>query len=110
MIPLLPSPAKTLHRPRSRPGRVGFALGVPAGRVLPPTHQCSKPQTDRLRRRARMVREAVITAWITLLLTSVAVAAPATLQQSPLTTIRSMQQLLLPMVGGHPSSALIDCP
>jgi hypothetical protein len=87
---------------------VGFALGVQA-RVLPPTHQCSKPQTDRLRRRDRIVREAVITAWITLLLTSVAVAAPATLQQNPLTTIRSMQQLLIPMVGGNPS-ALIDCP
>ena len=88
---------------------MGFALGAQV-RVLPPTHQCSKPQTDRLRRRARMVREAVVTAWITLLLTSVAVAAPATLQQSPLTTIRSMQQLLLPMAGGYPSSALIDCP
>jgi hypothetical protein len=57
-----------------------------------------------------MVREAVITAWITLLLTSVAVAAPATLQQSPLTTIQSMQQLIMPMAGGHPSSVLIDCP
>jgi hypothetical protein len=57
-----------------------------------------------------MVREAVITAWITLLLTSVAVAAPATLQQSPLTTIRSMQHLLIPIAGGQPSSVLIDCP
>jgi len=109
MTRLLSSPSKTLHRPRSRGGSVGFALGAQV-RVLPPTHQCSKPQTDRLRRRARMVREAVVTAWITLLLTSVAVAAPATLQQSPLTTIRSMQQLLLPMAGGYPSSALIDCP
>ena len=109
MTPLLPSPPRTLHRPRSRGASVGFALGA-QGRVLPPTHQCSKPQTYRLRRRARMVREAVVTAWITLLLTSVAVAAPATLQQSPLTTIRSMQQLLLPMAGGYPSSALIDCP
>jgi len=109
MTQLLSSPPRTLHRPRNRAGRVGFALGVKA-RILPPTHQCSKPQTDLLRRRARMVREAVITAWITLLLTSVAVAAPATLQQSPLTTIRSVQQLLIPMVGGNPSSALIDCP
>jgi hypothetical protein len=109
MTPLLPSPSKTLHRPRSRGGSVGFALGVQA-RVLPPTHQCSKPQTDRLRRRAQMVREAVITAWVTLLLTSVAVAAPATLQQSPMTTMQSMQKLLIPMAGGHPSSALIDCP
>jgi hypothetical protein len=57
-----------------------------------------------------MVREGVITAWITLLLTSVAVAAPATLQQSPLTTIRSMQQHVMPLLGGYPSSALIDCP
>jgi hypothetical protein len=57
-----------------------------------------------------MVREAVITAWVTLLLTSVAVAAPATLQQSPMTTMQSMQKLLIPMAGGHPSSALIDCP
>jgi len=109
MTPLLPSPSKTLHRPRSRGGNVGFALGV-QGRILPPSHQCSKPQTDRMRRRAQMVREAVITAWITLLLTSVAVAAPATLQQSPLTTIRSMQQQLVPMAGGHQSSVLIDCP
>jgi hypothetical protein len=88
---------------------MGFALGAQT-RVLPPTHQCSKPHTDRLRRRAQMVREAVITAWITLLLTSVAVAAPATLQQSPLTTIRSMQQHVMPLLGGYPSSALIDCP
>jgi hypothetical protein len=109
MTPLLPSPSKTLHRPRSRGGSVGFALGVQA-RVLPPTHQCSKPLTDRLRRRAQMVREGVITAWITMLLTSVAVAAPAILQQSPLTTIRSMQQLVMPFVGGYPSSPLIDCP
>ena len=109
MTPLLPSPSKTLHRPCSRGGSVGFALGVQS-RVLPPSHQCSKPQTDRLRRRAQMVREGVITAWITMLLTSVAVAAPATLQQSPLTTIRSMQQLVMPFVGGNPSSPLIDCP
>jgi hypothetical protein len=56
------------------------------------------------------VREGVVTAWITLLLTSVAVAAPATLQQSPLTTIRSMQQVVLPFLGGSQPSALIDCP
>jgi hypothetical protein len=109
MSPLLLSPAKTLHRPRSRGGSVGFALGVQT-RVLPPTHQCSKPQIDRLRRRAQLVREGVVTAWITLLLTSVAVAAPATLQQSPLTTIRSMQQVVLPFLGGSQPSALIDCP
>lgn len=109
MTPIHPGPSKTLHRPRSRGGSLGFALGVRA-RVLPPTHQCSKPQIDRLRRRALMVREGVITAWITLLLTSVAVAAPATLQQSPLTTIRSMQQHVMPLLGGYPSSALIDCP
>lgn len=108
MIPVLPSQPKTLHRPKSRGGRVGFAVGAQA-RALPPIHRCSKPQTDRLRRRAQMVREAVITAWITLVLTGVAVAAPATLQQSPLTTIRSMQQLLLPMAAG-PSSILVDCP
>jgi hypothetical protein len=109
MTPLLPSPAKDLHRPRGRGGQVGFALGVQT-RVLPPSHQCSKPHTDRLRRRTQMVREAVVTAWITLLLTSVAVAAPATFQQSPLTTIRSMQQLLMPMAGGLPASSLVDCP
>ena len=109
MTPILPGPSKTLHRPRRTGGSVGFALAVQA-RVLPPTHQCSKPQIERLRRRAQMVREAVVTAWITLLLTSVAVAAPATLQQSPLTTIQSMQQHVMPLLGGYPSSALIDCP
>jgi hypothetical protein len=109
MTPLLPSPSKTRHRPRSRGGSVGFALRVQA-RVLPPTLQCSKPQIDRLRRRAQMVREGVVTAWITLLLTSVAVAAPATLQQSPLTTVRSMQQFVMPFLGGYPSAPLIDCP
>lgn len=109
MIPLLPSTPRTLHRPRGRGSKVGFALGVQS-RVLPPSHQCSKPQTDRLRRRTQMVKEGVITAWITLLLTTVAVAAPTTLQQSPLTTFRSMQQLLMPMAGGLPASPLVDCP
>jgi hypothetical protein len=57
-----------------------------------------------------MVREGVMTALLTLLLTSVAVAAPATLQQSPLKTIGSIQQLWMPMGKGQASSVLVDCP
>jgi len=97
----------TLHRPRSRSGRVGFALAVQA-QVLPPSHQCTKPPAQRLARRAQMLREGVMTALVTLLLTSVAVAAPTTLQQSPLKTIGSIQQLWMPMGTGQ--SALVDCP
>jgi hypothetical protein len=55
-----------------------------------------------------MVREGVMTALVTLLLTSVAVAAPTTLQQSPLKTIGSIQQLWMPM--GTGPSPLVDCP
>ena len=109
MTPHVPSAPITLHRPRHRSGRLGFGLAV-QGRVLPPTHHCSQPQLDRLRRRAQMVREGVMTSLLTLLLTSVAVAAPATLQQSPLKTIGSIQQLWMPMGKGQASSLLPDCP
>jgi hypothetical protein len=86
---------------------VGFGLVVQAP-VLPPTHHCTKPLTHRLQRRAQMLREGLMTALVTLLLTSVAVAAPTTLQQSPLKTIGSIQQLWMPMGAGQ--SALVDCP
>ena len=109
MTPHVPSAPRTLHRPRHKSGRLGLCLAVQV-RVLPPTHHCSKPQLDRLKRRGEMVREGVMTALLTLLLTSVAVAAPATLQQSPLKTIGSIQQLWMPMGKGQASSVLVDCP
>jgi len=57
-----------------------------------------------------MVREGLITGLVTLLLTSVAVASPATLQQSPLTTMGSIQQRWMPMGAADGASAMVDCP
>jgi len=57
-----------------------------------------------------MVREGLMTGLLTLLLTGVAVASPATLQQSPLTTMASIQHLWMPMGAGDSASGLVDCP
>jgi len=110
MIPVVSSAAtSTLHRPRNRGAKHGFRLVVQA-RVLPPSHHCPKLTSDRLGRRAQMVREGLMTGLLTLLLTGVAVASPATLQQSPLTTMASIQHLWMPMGAGDSASALLDCP
>ncbi len=111
MTPLIPSAARTasLHRPRSRGGKRSLCLVVQA-KVLPPSYHCPKPKSDRLGRRAQMVREGLVTGLVTLLLTGVAVASPATLQQSPLTTMGSIQKLWMPMGAGDGVSGLVDCP
>ncbi len=110
MIPIVQNTATaTLHRPRSRGGKQGFRLVVQT-RVIPPNHHCPKLTSDRLGRRAQMVREGLMTGLVTLFLTGVAVASPATLQQSPLTTIGSIQHLWMPMGTGDSASGLLDCP
>jgi len=103
------STTASLHRPRSRGAKRSLGLVVQT-RVLPPDHHCPKPKSDRLGRRAQMVREGLITGLVTLLLTSVAVASPATLQQSPLTTMGSIQQRWMPMGAADGASAMVDCP
>lgn len=111
MTPLVPSAAGTtsLHRPRSKGGKPSLGLVVQA-RVLPLSHHCPKPKSDRLGRQAQMVREGLMTGLVTLLLTGVAVASPATLQQSPLTTMGSIQQLWMPMGAADGASGMVDCP
>jgi len=96
---------RTLHRPRSAallqlPRRLGPAI---------PVRPC--PHSRRLvARRRRLLIEGLAAGLATFLLTGVAVAFPAVLRESPVTTAANLAGVILPSLGLSEPSGLMDCP
>ena len=109
MTPSVQGTPNKVHRPRMARSNAGIGLVV-RPRVLPPVHQCFEAQQQRFLKRRQMLREAVATAVITFLLTSVAVAMPTTFQQSPMATLGTMKELILHPAAQNNQGALVDCP
>jgi len=96
---------RTMHRPRAaatllRPRRVGASM---------PTRPCHHARRLIARRR-RFLIEGVAAGVATVLLTGVAVAFPAVLRQSPITTVQNMAGVIVPSLAPSEPSVLIDCP
>lgn len=96
---------RTLHRPRSaallqRPRRLGAAI---------PVRPCLHSRRLVARRR-RFLIEGLAAGLATVLLTGVAVAFPAVLRESPVTTAANLAGVILPSLGLSEPSGLMDCP
>ena len=97
----------SLHHPRI-PARGPLALRSSLGRSAKPFR--SKHQLDPWIRRRRFLVEGVVTLLATTFLTSVALAQPAVLRDSPATTLANIGAQLLPGLAGSPTPLLHDCP
>jgi hypothetical protein len=96
---------RTLHRPRSAallqlPRRLGAAI---------PVRPCLHSRRLVARRR-RFLIEGLVAGLATVLLTGVAVAFPAVLRESPVTTAANLAGVILPSLGLSEPSGLMDCP
>jgi hypothetical protein len=96
---------RTLHRPRTAaPLQLPYRLG-PAVPFRPCLH------TRRLVvRRSRFLFEGLAAGLATVLLTGVAVAFPAVLRDSPITTVQNLAGVIRPSLGLSEPSGLMDCP
>ena len=95
---------RTLHRPRSAallqlPRRLGAAI---------PVRPC--PHSRRLVARRRFLIEGLVAGLATVLLTGVAVAFPAVLRESPITTVQNLAGVIGPSLGLSDPSVQMDCP
>jgi hypothetical protein len=97
----------SLHRPRI-PARGSLGLRSGLGRSAKPFR--SSHRLDPWIRRRRFLVEGLVTLLATSFLTSVALAKPAVLRDSPATTLASIGAQFLPGLVSSPIPLLHDCP
>lgn len=96
---------RTLHHPRSRTAQ------VLRPRLSDPRHpRPLHPARPTGQRHRRFLVEGLVAGLATALMTGVALASPALLQQNPLTSLRDLAGLVVPDLGQPSTPGLYECP